>query len=184
MQLTIYVRGFFLCSICSFVQVTSKVVIIDLLPLSLSLHNCFSGYIQRKTGSGEKSPFQKHSQTIRLPVTAKTGQAMLMHGRSRRSLWLEQKDLTQKTLPSLGGFHTPHHLLSLVHDLFSNPFESRTRQVITPRRSCSFPCTHPFTWMPSVPGCCSSLTVRVCAAFWPRPSCQVKLLPPARRGSW
>lgn len=40
------------------------------------------------------------------------------------------------------------------------------------------------TWMPSVPGCCSNLTVRVCAVFCPRPSCQVRLLPPARRGSW
>lgn len=45
-------------------------------------------------------------------------------------------------------------------------------------------CGHLYTWMPSVPGCCSSLTVRVCAVFWPRPSCQVRLLPPARRGSW
>lgn len=45
-------------------------------------------------------------------------------------------------------------------------------------------CERLYTWMPSVPGCCSSLTVLVCAVFWPRPSCQVKLLPPARRGSW
>ncbi|MED6255187.1 hypothetical protein ATANTOWER_005809 [Ataeniobius toweri] len=27
--------------------------------------------------------------------------------------------------------------------------------------------------------CCSNLTVRVCDVFWPRPSCQVRLLPPA-----
>lgn len=38
--------------------------------------------------------------------------------RSLRSLWLEQKDSTQKTLASLAGFHTPHRLLSLVHDFF------------------------------------------------------------------
>lgn len=35
----------------------------------------------------------------------------------------------------------------------------------------------------SVPGCCSSFTVRPPATFWPRPSCQVRF-PPVRRLSW
>ncbi|MEQ2287980.1 hypothetical protein AMECASPLE_018315 [Ameca splendens] len=72
-------------------------------------------------------------------------------------------------------FNLPSFFVSLLVSSGINPVPSLV--LLVPQLNAS-------TWMPSVPGCCSNLTVRVCDVFWPRPSCQVRLLPPARRGSW